>query len=161
MAFAVPPATRERAIKMLSDVSVRRLGENEAAELLRRSPSADLLADLLLPEVEKLQAQRTAALNDHQGSWSDGDTITVSDLLNMMETHYPPYQPYLVRAFSGDQARPWSYFSLNLCGQLLQVNSMMSEGARPLRTPLIVFLQSAPTIVEPAWFPGPSTEWPG
>ena len=159
LAFAVPPASREQAIEMLDNVSVRALDETQAAKLLQRPPSADLLADLLVPQVDKLQAQRTAALIDHEGSWSDADTVTVSDLVTMMQTHYPPYRPYLVRAFSGDQPTPWSYFSLDLCGPLLQVGSM-SEGTRALRAPLIVFLQSPPASIEPAWFPGPSTEGP-
>ncbi|HEX3406305.1 MAG TPA: hypothetical protein VHS81_03625 [Caulobacteraceae bacterium] len=157
VAFVVPPAKRERAIEMLTSVSVRALDERQAADLLRRSPSANLLSDLLVPQVDKLEAQRTAALIHHEGSWSDADTITVSDLVTMMQTHYPPYRPYLVRAFSGDRPTPWDYFDINLCGTSLQVSSL-TAGDRALRTPLVVFLQSAPATVEPVWFPGPATE---
>jgi hypothetical protein len=157
VAFIVPPATRERATEMLTSVSVRALDERQAANLLRQPPSADLLADLLLPQVDKLEAQRTAAITRHEGSWSDADTITASDLVTMMQTHYPPYRPYLVRAFSGDRPTPWDYFNISLCGTSLQVSSL-TAGDRALRTPLIVFLQSAPATVEPAWFPGPATE---
>jgi hypothetical protein len=50
---------------------------------------------------------------------------------------------WLVRAFSGDQPTPWSYFSHELCGTRRWVGGM-SAGTRALSTPLIVFLQSAP-----------------
>lgn len=157
LAFVVPPASRDRAIKMLKSVSVRPLDERQASDLLQLPASVNLLADLLDPQVNKLWAQRTASITHHEGGWSDADTITVSDLVTMMQTHYPPYRPYLVRAFTGDRPTPWGYFDVSLCGPSLKVDSM-TAGLRALRSPLIVFLQSAPATAEPAWFPGPSTE---
>src|SRR5260221_4992942 len=120
VAFVVPPAARERAIKMLNSVSVRALDEAQAADLLQRPNSANLLADLLVPQVETLQAQPAAAITRHQGSWSDANTIVVSDLVTMMQTHYPRYRPYLVRAFSGDRPTPLGYFDVSLCGASLR-----------------------------------------
>lgn len=159
VAFVVPPVSRDRAIRMLRSVSVRPLEEHQAADLLQRPASVNLLADLLVPLVGKLWAQRTAAVTRHEGSWGDADTINVSDLVTMMQTHYPPYRPYLVRAFSGDRPSPWDYFNVSLCGSSLEVGSM-TTGVRALRSPLVVFLQSAPATADPAWFPGPSTEGP-
>ena|SRR5580658_7730265 len=51
VAFVVPPANRERAIRMLKSVSVRLLHERQAAELLQRPASVNLLADLLVPRL--------------------------------------------------------------------------------------------------------------
>jgi len=155
--FIVPPASRDRAIEMLKSVPVQPLDEHQAADLLQRPASVNLLADLLGAQVNKLWAQQKASPTHREVSWGNADIITVSDLVTMMQTHYPPYRPYLVRALSGDRPTPWGYFRVHLCGPSLEVDST-TAGLRALRTPLIVFLQSAPATVEPVWFPGPPTE---
>jgi hypothetical protein len=106
LAFNVPPATREQAIRLLKSASVRELGDRQAADLLQHTSADHLLAGLLLLLVSKLQEQRTAALTRMKGSWSVEDEVTESDLIEVWQPHYPPYRPYLVRTLSGDQPKP-------------------------------------------------------
>ena len=67
------------------------------------------------------------------------------------QPHYPPYRPYLVRALSGDQPKPWDRFNIHLCGDTLIVDSL-TQGTTAVRSPLVVFLQSPPTIASPSWY---------
>jgi hypothetical protein len=149
IAYPLPESTRQSAVTMLQHASVRPLGDRQAAELLQQTAAGDLFTNLLTAQVTKLQAQRNAVFLDHVGGWSDADTVTTSDLVELFGPHYPPYRPYLVRALAGARTSPGN-FNIHLCGDTLLVANI-SDGERASRFPLIVFLQAAPTTTIPSW----------
>ena len=160
LAFPAPRATRRAAEAMLADSSVRSLTDKEAADLLQQGATNDLLAGLLAPQIAKLQAQRRDALVMHVGNWSEADAVTQDELGRLGRVLYPRYRPYLVRAFASERT-PSSYLNIKLCGDTLFVDHI-SIGGEPSRSPLIVFLQSAPVTAIPSWYrsiPSAKPDW--
>lgn len=150
IAYPLPESTRQTAVAMLAKLSVRPLGDKQAAELLQQTAAGDLFTNLLTAQVTKLQARRNAVFLDHVGSWSDADTVTTSDLVELFGPQYPPYRPYLVRALAGARTSPGN-FTLHLCRDTLLVDNI-SDGDRASQFPLIIFLQAPPASAIPSWF---------
>lgn len=150
LAFRVPAAQEAAAERLLARRSVRALSDDAAAALLQQASAKDLFRNLLLPQISRLWVQRTAAIEGRGGGWSDADTVTVSDLVDLLTPHYPPYRPYLARGLAGDPGVEPSNFRIHLCGDVLLVDSD-TQGKHSVRTPLVVFLQSPPRATVPAW----------
>ena len=150
IAYPLPDSTRQTAVRMLADTSVRRLDDQQASDLLQQGTADDLFTNLLTAQVTRLQAQRSTVLRYHVGSWSDADTVTASDLVALYGPHYPPYQPYLVRALAGPRTSSGN-FIIHLCGDTLLVDNL-SDGDAARRFPMIIFLQASPTRAIPSWY---------
>jgi hypothetical protein len=145
------PATQEAAAeRLLARQSARALSDEATAALLQQASAKGLFSNLLNPLIDRLWAQRTVAIEGRRGGWSDADTVTVSDLVDLLAPHYPPYRPYLVRGLAGDPAAQPGSFEVHLCGEVLTVASI-TRGEHVVRTPLIVFLQSPPRTSVPTW----------
>jgi len=150
IAYPLPESTRQTAVRMLADTSVRRLDNQQASDLLQQGTAGDLFTNLLTAQVTRLQAQRSTVLRYHVGSWSDADTVTASDLVALYGPHYPPYQPYLVRALAGPRTSS-ANFIIHLCGDTLLIDNL-SDGDAARRFPMIIFLQASPTRAIPSWY---------
>ena len=150
IAYPLPDSTRQTAVSMLADASLRRLDDQQASDLLQQGTAGDLFTNLLTAQVTKLQDQRNIVIRDHLGSWSDADTVTASDLVALFGPHYPPYQPYLVRGLAGPRTSSGN-FIIHLCGDTLLIDNL-SDGDAARRFPMIIFLQAAPAIAIPSWY---------